>query len=327
VDTADPHATGEPVLLINPRSFRAARWGLAAEALKLARVAGVEAISAGDPDDFRAAFERLRARRQSQVWLLSGDGTVQWIADYLAQPGDGWSPALLLLGGGRANVVPREAGGHPAMRALRAALEAHRAGRPLERQRLATLKVSQPGGAVRHGFLFAGGMVHEGVRICREHRARGTGWLHRGLVADFYALLALLVKVWVGRSPLPPYTSMSVHMDGGPVLETTPMRFVLASTLGMRDALYNPFVASGEGPVRVTAITATAPHFWRHLPGILRGRFHATLTPDRGVISGRCVAAEIRGIAAYSLDGESFTADPALPLTLSEGVALTVLRP
>lgn len=320
-------AASRPVLLINPRSFRASRWGLARRAARLARRAGVEVIAASDPQRFRNAFDRLHAQRQPEIWLLSGDGTIHWIAEYLAHAADGWSPALLLLGGGRANVVPRDAGGYPPMRALRAALAARKAGRPLAREQLATLRLTQPGAGPRHGFLLAGGMIHEGVRVCSEHRARGEGWLHRSLVADFYALLKLLVQVATGRSPLPPYTPMSVRLDADRELPQLPMRILLATTLGMRDALYNPFAATGEGPVRVTAVAATAPHFWRHLPGLLRSRFHASLTPANGVLSGQCGRAEVRGIGAYSLDGESFAADPAQPLTIEAGIGLTVLRP
>jgi hypothetical protein len=316
---------GEPVLLINPRSFRASRGGLAERAAQLARAAGIEVVTATDPAHFRAAFDRLHQQHQAAVWLLSGDGTVQWIAEYLAQARGSWSPLLLLLGGGRDNIVPRECGGYPPMRALRAAAAAHRAGRPMARETLTTLRVSQPGGPVRHGFLFAGGLAHEGVCVCREHRASGTGWLHRGPAADPYALLKLLVRVWIGRGP--PYTRMSVHLSDGSMLPVAPMRLLLASTLGMRDAPYNPFAETGKGSVRVTAIATTAPHFWRRLPGIMRGRFHASLTPTNGALSGRCAAAEVRGINAYSLDGESFTADPHLPLTIATGIELSVLRP
>jgi hypothetical protein len=295
-DTPAP-AAGRPVLLINPLSFRASRGGLARRAARLGHRAGLEIITASDPAHFRAAFDQLHARRQSQVWLLCGDGTIQWIAEYLARAGVDWSPALLLLGGGRANVVPRECGGYPPMRALRAALRAHRAGRQIDEQPLVTLRLSQPGGAARHGFLLAGGVVHEGVRVCREHRARGRSWLYRSLVADFYALFKLLMQVWLGRSPLPPPAPMSVRKADGRELATAPMRLLLASTLQLRNALYNPFADTGEGSVRVTAIAARVPHMWRRMPDILRGRFGPDLTPERGALSGRCTSAEVRGIA------------------------------
>lgn len=323
-----PAPAGEqPVLVINVRSFRASRRGLAQRVTRLGQDAGLEIITASDPATFSTAFDQLRARRQPQVWLLSGDGTIQWIAEYLARAGNDWSPALLLLAGGRANVVPRECGGYPALPALRAALRAHRAGRSLCEEPLATLKLSQPGGVARHGFLLAGGLAHEGVRVCREHRASGSSWLHRGVVADFYALLRLQLQVWLGRSPLPPPAPMSVRMADGRELRTAPMRLLLASSLDMRNALYNPFAATGEGSVRVTAIEARVPHLWRYTPGILRGRFSPDLTPERGALSGRCTSAEVRGIGAYSLDGEDFVADAAAPLRIETGISLRVLRP
>lgn len=325
-DTPAP-AAGRPVLLINPLSFRASRRGLARRVASLGREAGLEIINASSPGEFRAAFDQLHARRQSQVWLLCGDGTIQWVAEYLARADVDWSPLLLLLGGGRANIVPRECGGYPALPALRAALRAHRAGLQLGEQSLATLRLSQPGGAARHGFLLAGGVAHEGVRVCREHRARGRSWLHRGLVADFYALLRLQLQVWLGRSPLPPPSAMSVRMADGRELATTPMRLLLASTLHMRNALYNPFAQTGEGSVRITAIAARVPHIWRQMPNILRGRFGPELTLERGALSGRCTSAVVRGIAGYSLDGEAVVADAALPLNIEPGITLRVLRP
>lgn len=320
-------ATGSPVLLVNPRSFRASRWRRGERAAQLARRAGIEVIMASDPRQFRAAFDALHARRQQQVWVFAGDGTILWLLESLNALDDGWSPALLLLGGGRANVVPRECGGYPPMRALRRALAAHREGRPLPRMALPSLTIRQPGQPDRHGFFIAGGMVHEGVQVCSAHRARGEGWLHRSLAADFYALLKLLVQVVIGRSPLPPYTSMALTMADGRQLPSSPMRILLATTLGMGDALYNPFAANGEGSVRVTAIAADAPQFWRHLPGILRGRFGPSLVPERGVLSGRCQSVQVLGIRDYSLDGELRSADPSLPLTIEAGTVLTVLKP
>jgi hypothetical protein len=120
---------------------------------------------------------------------------------------------------------------------------------------------------------------------------------------------------------------MSVRGPAGQVLVDAPMRILLASTLGMRRALYNPFAAAGEGPVRITAIAATAPRFWRRLPALLRGRFDAAASPAQGVLSGRCAVAEVRGIRDYSLDGEYITADPQQPLLISAGITLKVLLP
>jgi hypothetical protein len=324
---AAPVAADQPVLLVNPRSFRAARWGLAARAVRLARAAGLEVHEVVDPASVRTLFDALRARRQQQVWMLAGDGTIHALAEYFAEhPADDWSPALLFLAGGRANIVPRECGGYPAIPALRRALARLRAGQALAEGSLPTLRLSQPGQPVRHGFLLAGAMVYEGVRLCGEHRARGTGWLHRGFVADPYVLLKLLVKSLLGRSELPPYPVIGVRLANGETLQA-PLRVLLASSLELRRALYNPFAARGEGPVRLTAVASTAAHFWRHLPAILGGRFGKDMDLAHGILSGRSSGAELTGVAGYALDGETFTADPGLPLQLAPGVALRVLTP
>ena len=313
--------------MINPRSFRSAWLGYARRATRLAAAAGIEVFRVVDPVGLGVLLAGLRERRQQQIWILAGDGTVHALAEYFAeQPEADWSPALLLLAGGRANVVPRESGGYPAMPALRRALAALTARRKLAEQRLYTLRVSQAGQPERHGFLFAGAMVYEGVRLCAEHRAAGSGWLHRSFFADPYVLLKLAVQVLVGRSPLPPYPEVAARVTGLGEMRA-PLRVLLASTLGLRAALYNPFAERGAGPVRLTAVAATAPRFWRHLPAILGGRFDAAMDLAAGYLSGRGERAELLGVAGYALDGETFPSDPARPLVLSPGIALRILRP
>jgi hypothetical protein len=190
----------QPCLLVNPRSFRASRRGLTARAAMLALDAGLDVHEVFDPASLAAVLDELRAGDQQQIWVLAGDGTLHAIAEYLAAlPAGSWNPAWLPLAGGRANVVPRECGGYPAMPALRRALAELKADRPLPEEALATLKVSQPGTTARHGFLLAGGVIHDGVRLCSEHRAAGKGWLHRSWFADPYVLLKLTLKVWFGH--------------------------------------------------------------------------------------------------------------------------------
>jgi hypothetical protein len=233
---------------------------------------------------------------------------------------------LLLLGGGRANVVPRDCGGYPPLEKLESALKALREGRPLPEERLLTLRVEQEGAAPRHGFFLAGAIVFAGIRLCQEHRARGSGWLHRSWFADPYCLLKIAVQVWAGRSPLPAYDDLEVRVDGATVLRA-PMRMLLVSTLLFREALYNPFADSGAGAVRLTAVAASASRFWRNLPAMFKGHFGDNMTLQQGYLSGRFPAVEVLGMSGYALDGELFTTDPARPVRFSGGIELRVLRP
>jgi hypothetical protein len=261
-----------------------------------------------------------------QLWVFAGDGTIHALAEYLAEVAPDWSPALLLLAGGRANVVPRETGGYPAMPALRKALAALREGRALAEERIVTLRVAQTGQPVRHGFLLGAALVQEAVRLTAASRAAGTGWWRHSWFADPFVLLRWAVRTMVFGRPLPPYPDVVAHLDGVGEL-TGPVRILVATGLQMHSALYNPFAARGSGPVRFTAISAAAPSVWGMLPKLLKGRFDDSMGLAHGILSGRGERAEVRGLSGYALDGEMFAVDPALPVEFTAGVALRVLRP
>jgi hypothetical protein len=315
-----------PCLLVNPRSHRASWMGYARRATRLARAAGVEVQEVVDPASLRARLEDLRGRNVEQVWVLSGDGTIAALADYFAEGTGDWNPALLLLAGGRANVVPREHGGYPAMPALRRALAALRDGPPMREERLITLQVSQPGAPARNGFLCAGALVCEAVRLTAAHRAAGSGWWHKSWFADPFILLRWAVRTLVFGKPLPPDPQGVARLAGAGEL-VGGIRLLIVSTLEMRKALYNPFAPRGKGPVRFTAIASSAPPTRRMLPALLGGRFRKDMDLAHGVLSGRGERAQVQGLSSYALDGEVFAADPSVPVVFTAGRALRVLRP
>jgi len=79
--------------------------------------------------------------------------------------------------------------------------------------------------------------------------------------------------------------------------------------------------------VRITAVAAEAPRFWRNLPRMVTGRFDdQTMNLAQGYLSGHCRAVTITGISSYCLDGEPFDADPSQPLQISTGHELKVLH-
>jgi len=300
--------------------------GLAHRCSTLARDAGLVVYDVVDPASLCRLLEQLRRQRQARIWMLAGDGTIQALAQYFAaRPPDDWTPAMLFLAGGRANIVPRECGGYPALPAMRRALAALAAGRPLRQQAIRALRVEQEGSPPRQGFLLAGAVIHEGVRLCAAHREAGSGWLHRSFFADPYVLLKLWLQVLAGRSPLPPYPEAEARLEGIGEL-SGPMRILLATSLELGNALYNPFAGRGSGPVRLTAVAADAPYFWRHLPALLRGRFDNNMDQAQGFLSGHGQAAQLRGIGGYALDGELVEADPALPIRILPGITLQALH-
>jgi len=315
-----------PCLLVNPDSFRASRMGLAARATRMARAANLAVHVVRDPPSLYARLDQLRLQGAQQLWLLSGDGTILALAEYLAERAPDWTPALLLLAGGRANVVPRDVGGYPAMGALRRALVALREGRSLPEESIHTLRVAQDGLPARYGFVWAGALVHEAVRLTAANRAAGRGWWRHSWFSDPYVLLRWAFRTMVLRVPLPPSAPVTVRIAGMADMTST-MRILVASSLAMRNALYNPFARRGDGPVRFTAVASGAPAVWRLWPALVRGRFDADMDIKRGILSSRCEQVELLGVSGYALDGELFNADPARPLVLTAGRTLRVLRP
>jgi diacylglycerol kinase family enzyme len=313
--------------LINPLSCRTLYGGLARSAELLARAHGLRVEVLGDPPRILALLDDLRQQHTARLFVLSGDGTIQLIARYLAQLPEGdWNPELLLLGGGRANVVPRAFGGTPALPALRRVLQAMREQRPLRVESQPLLCVAQEGRPVERGFILAGAMIEYGVRYCRERRAAGTGWWNRGILADQVSLLKLVSLVLTGNNPLPAYPHLRVQMEPGDLLDA-PVRVLVAGALRDADGHYNPYARRGEGPLRISAIAVDAPRFWRNLPRMLSGRFdEQTMNTSQGYLSGHCRSVTLTGLARYALDGEPFEADPERPLQLSAGHCLRVVH-
>ena len=322
-----PDLSGEVCLLINPLSCRTLYGSLASRAAELARAEQVPVVVTGQPEAIVKLLQRLRERRLQQLWVLAGDGTIQLIASFLLElPADDWQPELLLLGGGRANIVPRAFGGAPALPALRAALTARREKRPLKVELQPLLRVEQRNRPPLHGFVLAASSVDHGIRICRDFRASGTSWWHRGLFADPWCLIKLALKIAIGRSPLPPYPRLDILTDNGERMIAA-VRILMASALQRAGGHYNPYADRGEGPLRVTAVSADAQHFWRHLPRMLSGSYNENMTTVQGFLSGRCNTVMITGLSGFSLDGEPVDVDPDLPLRLCTGISLKVLRP
>jgi hypothetical protein len=322
-----PEITGEVCLLINPLSCRTLYGSLARRAAELARADKVPVVVTGDPQAILALLRQLRERRLQQLWVLSGDGTIQLIARFLlALPTGDWQPELLLLGGGRANVVPRAFGGTPALPALRKALRARREQRPLAVEVQPLLRIEQDGQPVQHGFVVAGSTVDYGIRICRDFRASGTGWWHRGLFADPWCLIKVAIKVAVGRSPLPAYPQLDIVTDSGERMIAS-VRVLMASALLHASGHYNPYADRGSGALRVMAVAVDARRFWRRLPRLLSGLYDEHMTTFQGFLSGRCSSVTIAGLNGYSLDGEPVDVDPRLPLRLSTGFDLRILKP
>ena len=314
-----------PCLIVNPRSFSASR-GLAARATALARAHGAEVVVVDSPTSTIAAVESILTRRQRQVMVLAGDGTVCAIVDQLAnQPPGAWVPDLLVLPGGRSNLTAADlVPGGKALTTLKRALLLARDGvwdAAVEER--CPLRIEQSPAPARHGFFVAGAAIDSAIRQCHQHRSE-HGTLATGLSTAGY-VIRLGIRSLFGRSGL---TCPTLDVDAGACgTQHGAVRLLLVTTLLHRTGLFDPYAARGEGGVRVTSVSRAAAHFWRRLPRLLTGRYLGSMGAISGYLSGRCDRLQVSGLAGYSLDGEAFDTDPARPVTITAGPRLRFLIP
>lgn len=316
-----------PCLIVNPGSFRASSGGLAARALALGKAYGATVIEAQRPEQIRAGLDHALAIGPRPIVVLSGDGTVQALIDDLMQRYAGAElPPLLLLGGGRSNVTAADVGGRgQILHKLETALARWRSGVAFTVEERPVLVVEQAPAPPRHGFFVAGELVDAGIRDCRRYRESGSGPLRQGHLSTGWYVLRLIVLALLGRSPLQT-NEVSVDAPGLGSLQGK-TRLLLASTLRRHGGLLNPYAARGQGPLRFTAISTTAPRFWSTLPALLRGRFSARQDAAIGYLSGRCARVEVLGLRGCSLDGEAVDTDPTRPVVIRAGATLRFLQP
>ncbi len=317
-------ASTPPCLIVNPRSFSASR-GLAAQATALAKSHGAEVVSVDSPDATRAAIATILARRQRQVMLLAGDGTVCAIVDQLSNlPAGAWTPDLLVLPGGRTNLTAADLvpGGRALPTLKRALLLAHEHRWDAAVEERCALRIAHSGAPMRHGFFFSAALIDSVIRQCHQHRAELKS---HGDLSTMAYLLRLGARSLIGRSGM-----SCPHLDvdaGARGKQSGAIRLLLATTLLHRTGLFDPYAPHGQGDVRLTSVSEAAPRFWRSMPRLLTGRYARAMNPDNGYLSGRCNQVTIGGLTRYMLDGEAFDADPSQPVIISTGPRLRFIRP
>jgi hypothetical protein len=316
-------------VLINPRSYSVANGRLAARASALAKRHGAEVIEARDPAQITAGLDDALARGARRVFVLAGDGTVQAIADSLARRPAGFPvPQLLLLAGGRTNLTAADFGGRgPVLNRLESAL-LRATGNPagdFQVQQRHTLIVEQSPAPPRHGFFMAAALVDALIRHCHREREAGGGQLRSGRFGTAWSLIKAAAPAIQGRAPFA-CPDLDVDSPGRGRLRG-PARLLIATTLVHDRRWLNPYAARGAGMLRMTAVTAGARGFWRSLPRLLTGRSSQAMDVDRGYLSGRCDEFVVRGLADYTLDGQSFRADPSRPLSVRTGPRIDFLMP
>ncbi|TDU28920.1 diacylglycerol kinase-like protein [Panacagrimonas perspica] len=324
---APPEAELPACLIVNPKSFRASRGGLAARAVALAKSYGADVLEIDAGFGLLKALDERLARGIRRIFVLAGDGTMHAIVEHLARlPAGSLVPELMLLGGGRTNLTAAEFDGNgDLLKKLESALARHRDGRAFEIEGRRLLVLEQEPAPARHGFFIAAGLVDEAIRECHDYQQGDGSSFRKGPFATPIHLAKMALLGLIGRGPL---KSPQMSIDAGERGSLAgPMRIVLLTTLEHRKGLFDPYAKRGQGTLRLTAITAGALAFWTCLALVATGRFFEFMNIRRGYLSGRCDRVEVMGLRHYALDGEEFEADPSRPVIISSGLQLSFLRP
>lgn len=312
-----------PCLLINPRSFNAARAALATRAARLAHAHGARVLEAADAVQIDAAIDLLSATPLRPIFVLAGDGTVQALVDRLAALEDEVArPQLFVLGGGRSNLTAGDHGGSGALLVkLESALRRWRDGPALVRESRQVLRIEQPPLPPRHGFFLAAGLLDYIIRACHRQQAENQGRLRAGNAGTAFTVLGLALAAMVGRREAP-LDVMRLTIPGRN-LPADCVRLLVATTLERCPGL--PASATrGPGGVRFAAVAARGITLWTELALLAMGRPRSGDAGDK-LCHGRCDALHLHGLSSYTLDGEEFQADPARPVLVRSGPPITFL--
>jgi hypothetical protein len=311
------------VLLSNPQSFRMAMGDRVTRLESFASARGIPVLHVSDPWSIARAVGEVVEAGPASIAVAGGDGTLQAVvAELLQRVPAAHRPAVLILGGGRTNLIARDLGTRGEVGAVFARAIAAEAPK---RVRNAVLYVRQDSGFSRHGFFLAGALVDEVIRDCHAYRAAHTGQLRTGHAATAWRLPQL---AWLAATGRRRFHYPELRVDADPLGRLQgPVRLLLLSTLRHAAGFYDPYAARGQGSLRLTAVRTDAVGFWRRLPRLISGRYSATMHPGSGYLSGRCGRVSITGLRSITFDGQEHRVDPSRPVEFSAPDEIEFLVP
>lgn len=300
-------------------------------------VEGFRGMVSGDGDlrhveienftDLPDILEDFNRREIGLVVVNGGDGTIQAVMTALLNRADaGDPPTLAVLSSGRTNLIAHELGlkGRPEA-GLARLLARRRQGQSLD-------GVSRP---VLSLDLGDDGPVHHGMFLGSAGFYRGTV-MGRGrfdaLGAEGSVIVGLSIALSVARALLSrpggilQGDAMTLSFDGQS--EDARMRdycLLLATTLDRLIMGLTPFWGRGDGPLRLTTVAYPPRRLARALLPLARGRPRPWMA-EAGYCSARLQHITLSSACPIVFDGQIFTPDPAIPVTIRSDRRLSFLQ-
>ena len=262
------------------------------------------------------------------IAINGGDGTVSAVLTaLLTHGGFDRPPALALLRGGTLNMCADDVGlsGRPrdALERLVAAVSGGGRAAATEERHVIRLTHSNEDEPI-YGMFFATSALYRATEFCYEKlQARG---INPSLAMALTLIYLLGRRTWRGGrdDPVLHPDRLKVHIDGGEA-EAEDLQLALATTLDRLSLGWRPYWGKGAGGVRYTALRYPPRQLIRYAYRVLYGPPDRQL-PQGTFISRNADSVVIEPASPFSLDGELYRPDPALPLTLRDGGRVRFLR-
>jgi diacylglycerol kinase family enzyme len=273
------------------------------------------------------AIADLARRRVDLLVVNGGDGTLQHaLTEILTSNPFERVPLIAPLRGGRTNMTALDLGAHRnPVKGLAAVLEAARKGTVAERLvRRPVLRIeSATRREVQYGMFFGAGMIHRAIAL--THRifppGRSQGVFGAGAVTG-----ALLIKTaFRAKDGVLTPDKAQILLDGEMVRHGE-FRLLIASSLQRLFLKMNPFWGQEPGGVHFTAMAHGANRVGWAIPGMLRGRPRAFVTPEAGYTSKNSHQVDLHFDCGFTVDGEIFPALSGELVTLTADQRVTFVR-
>jgi diacylglycerol kinase (ATP) len=311
-------------VIINPKAGRGNGKGLAlAEALRAYPTIDVCMLQSFQ--DLEPALQRFAHAGVTDLFISSGDGTVQAILTFLAEDGIFETfPHLCLLPHGTTNLTAADLGFNQKSISAQAAFIANpHAQRTTQRATLRILNARD--GVIRHGMFLGTGAVTEATKYTQVAlNDKGV----KGNSAVFFTLAKALLKTLFSKAnpqdlnrfdrpfPIEVYAGDKQVCSGIQLL-------AMATTLDKLILGTKPFWGGKTGPIRITTFPYPVPNLLRwFLPSILGGE---NRNPPPGAQSVAVSSFSISTPIDYDLDGEFFAGPVGEALHVEAGPTFTYL--
>ncbi len=318
----DDKALSKAGVIINPKAGRGRGKGLAlAEVLKQ-NPGRADVMVIRSFHDIEAVLSRFASNGVTDIFISSGDGTIQFIQTWLAESGQFTSlPRLCLLPHGTTNMTAADLGFRRKSIADQASFIINV--QPKDVQVRHTVRVVNPKGrGALHGMFFGTGAVAEATRYCQiAFNDRGVG----GHFATFATLASVLSKsVFLAPNANDPNRFDKPYpirlCSKGQTLCDGKQLLMLATTLDKLILGAKPFWGGTSAPLRTTTMPYPVPNIPRWIVPSLYGA--ETRKGPPGSTSTSCQSCEVTCPTPFVIDGEFYDPPTDEPLRLEAGPSI-----